>query len=120
MNVQQAFRYELAPTRRQGNLLTRAAGTARYAYNWGLDVCRALLGKHQKISSAEELHKMWNVYKRENAPWSAEVSTCAPQEALRDLRRAFDNFFASRQGKRAGPKIASLAFARRGGTTGFV
>jgi len=112
--VQQAFRYELAPTNKQRSLLVRSAGTARFAYNWGLDVCRAYLGKHLLIPSAMELHRMWNAYKREHAPWAYEVSKCAGQEALRDLRTAFDNFFASRGGKRAGPKMGFPRYRKRG------
>ena len=34
MTVNQAFRYELEPTVRQRRLLAKAAGTARYAFNW--------------------------------------------------------------------------------------
>lgn len=33
-----------------------------------------------------------NVYKRDNFPWCHEVLRCAPQEAMRDLERAFRNF----------------------------
>ena len=114
MTVQQAFRYELAPTRRQANLLARAAGTARFAFNWALNLARALIGKGLPVPSAAELHRAWNVYKRENAPWWDEVSKCAPQEALRDLHRAFENFFASRQGKRAGPRVGFPRFRKKG------
>lgn len=114
MTVQQAFRYELAPTKRQANALARAAGTARYAFNWGLSMARGLLGKGFGVPSAPELHRLWNVYKRENAPWWDEVSKCAPQEALRDVRRAFENFFASRQGKRAGPRVGFPRFRKKG------
>lgn len=57
---------------------------------------------------------MWNAYKREHAPWAYEVSKCAGQEALRDLRQAFDNFFASRSGKRAGPKVGFPRYRKKG------
>jgi len=114
MTVNQAFRYELAPTRRQENLLARAAGTARFAFNWGLNLARGLLGKGLRVPSAPELHRMWNAYKRENAPWWSEVSKCAPQEALRDLRQAFENFFASRQGERKGPEVGFPRYRKKG------
>lgn len=114
MIVKQAFRYELAPTVMQRALLARSAGTARFAYNWGLDVCRAYLGKHLLLPSAMELHRMWNAYKQEHAPWAYEVSKCTGQEALRDLRTAFDNFFASRSGKRQGPKMGFPRYRKKG------
>ena len=65
MTVKQAFRYELDPTSRQANLLARAARTARYAFNWGLNLARGLLGKELLVPSAPELHRLWNVFKRE-------------------------------------------------------
>ena len=114
MTVKQAFRYELDPTSRQANLLARAAGTARYAFNWGLNLARGLLGKKLPVPSAPEFHRLWNVFKRENAPWWSEVSKCAPQEALRDLRRAFENFFSSREGKRKGPKVGFPRYRKKG------
>ncbi|MCL6597091.1 MAG: transposase, partial [Firmicutes bacterium] len=114
MILRQAFRYELAPTPRQATALARSAGTARFAYNWGLDICRALLGKHLPIPSAMELHRMWNAYKREHAPWAYEVSKCTGQEALRDVRAAFDHFFASRKGKQAGPKMGFPCYRKKG------
>ncbi|MBU3934170.1 MAG: helix-turn-helix domain-containing protein, partial [Candidatus Omnitrophica bacterium] len=36
MLVQQAYRYELKPNNKQRTLLAKHAGTARFAYNWGL------------------------------------------------------------------------------------
>ena len=102
-----------------GEPVARAAGTARYAYNWGLSRIRGLLGKSLPVPSAPELHRMWNAYKRENAPWWVEVSKAAPQEALRDLRRAFDNFFASKQGKRKGAKVRFPHYHKKGRNDAF-
>ena len=57
---------------------------------------------------------MWNRFKREGAPWWVGVSKCCAQEALRDLRRAFKSFFASRQGRRKGPKVGLPGYRKRG------
>src|SRR5258708_27987130 len=43
------------------------------------------------------LHRELNTLKKTEVPWMYEVSKCAPQEALRNLDRAFDGFF--RRGK---------------------
>ena len=51
----QAFRYELAPTKRQASALGRAAGTARFACHWGLSVARDLFGKGLAVPSAPNL-----------------------------------------------------------------
>src|SRR5258708_12169291 len=39
------------------------------------------------------LHRELNTLKKTEVPWMYEVSKCAPQEALRNLDRAFDGFF---------------------------
>jgi len=50
----------------------------------------------KQIPSAVDLHKDWNKWKRENAPWWVEVSKCAPQEAferaVRNWRKGRANF----------------------------
>jgi putative transposase len=46
-----------------------------------------------KSPTAIDLHRQLNSLKKTDYPWFYEVSKCAPQEALRDLDRAFQNFF---------------------------
>ena len=43
-----------------------------------------------------EQHRLLNRLKKTDFPWMYEVSKCAPQEALRDLDKAFKNFFEGR------------------------
>jgi putative transposase len=45
-----------------------------------------------RFTTAMEQHKVLNRLKQTDFPWMYEVSKCAPQEALRDLQRAFNNF----------------------------
>jgi putative transposase len=92
MWVNQAFRFELSPNAAQRQALARHIGAARFAYNWGLEMALKALEEGRRLPSAPELHKAWNVWKRENAPWWTEVSKCAPQEAFRDLERALKNW----------------------------
>jgi putative transposase len=87
MWVNQAFRFELEPNAAQRQAILQHIGAARFAYNWGLEIVKKALEKKEKIPSAPELHKMWNIWKKDNAPWWKEVSKCAPQEAFRDLER---------------------------------
>jgi putative transposase len=68
-------------------------GAARFAYNWGLARKAASYELTGKSPSAIDLHRELNVLKKTDFPWLYEVSKCAPQEALRDLDRAFSNFF---------------------------
>jgi putative transposase len=96
MWVNQAFRFELSPNAAQRRALAQHIGAARFAYNWGLEMALKAREEGRKLPSAPELHKAWNAWKRENAPWWTEVSKCAPQEAFRDLEKALKNWKAKR------------------------
>ncbi|OZH55162.1 transposase, partial [Hydrocoleum sp. CS-953] len=76
----------------QKTILAKHAGVARHAYNWGLTTSIKEYQLTKKRPSAITLHKrLVDEVKSEN-PWYYEVSKCAPQQALRDLDRAFKNF----------------------------
>jgi putative transposase len=93
MKINCAYRYELKPNIGQKILLAKHAGAARFAYNWGLALRIELYEKAKKSTNAIEQHKLLNHLKGTDFPWMYEVSKCAPQEALRDLDKAFKNFF---------------------------
>jgi len=57
--VNQAFRYELDPNTTAREALARHAGTARFAYNWGLDLCRACLEAEERLPGGMTLHRLW-------------------------------------------------------------
>lgn len=100
MTVNQAYRYEMSPNNRQAGLLLQHAGTARFAYNWGLAQRKALFQQHNgkdKFTNAIAQHRRLNALKKSEFPWMYETSKCAPQEALRDLDRAFANFWRRRK-----------------------
>jgi len=98
VKAHQAFRFELDPNASQRRALARHVGAARFAYNWGLEQCLKALEAGARIPSAVELHRAWNRWKRAHAPWWVEVSKCAPQEAFRDLERAFRSWRERRAG----------------------
>jgi putative transposase len=104
MLVHQAFRFELAPTAAQRAALINHAGAARWAWNWGLAVRRKTWQRRRQTLNAMDLHLLLNRLKRTTRyGWLYEVSKCAPQEALRDLDRAYANWWRSRkQGRRGG------------------
>ena len=91
MTLNQAFRYELEPTVRQQRLPARAAGTARYAFHWGLALCKRLLDAGKPVPHAPEPHRQWNAEKPPRS-WVYGVSGFCGQEALRDLDRACAHF----------------------------
>ena len=87
-----SFKIRLEPNNRQTTAFLKHCGTARHAYNVGLSYCNDLYSSGEKVPSAITLHK-WLVatIKKEN-PWYYEVSKCSPQEALRNLEKAFKSF----------------------------
>jgi putative transposase len=93
MIVLRAYKTELDLNNEQRRALGRHVGAARYAYNWGLARKIEAHEAGQRLPSAIDLHRELNELKKGELGWMYEVSKCAPQEALRDLDKAFDNFF---------------------------
>ncbi|WP_229429904.1 transposase [Massilia sp. ZL223] len=96
-----AHRIRLDPNNVQATYLSRAAGVARFAYNWALDewgkqyaACKADPSLPKPSEGA--LRRQLNAIKREQFPWMLEVTKNAPQMAIMQLGRAFDNFFNKR------------------------
>lgn len=112
MIVHQAFRYELAPTAAQRHALIAHAGAARWAWNWGLAVRTKAWRRRRESLNAVALHRLLNRLKRTpRFGWLYEVSKCAPQEALRDLDRAFVSYW---QGRKLGRPVGFPRFKKRG------
>jgi len=119
MKVNQAFRYELKPNVEQRILLAKHAGTARFAYNWGLAERIKLFETKEgkdRFTSAQAQHKILNSLKATLFPWMYEVSKCSPQEALRDLERACKNFWS---GRKTGRNVGFPKFKKKGDRESF-
>ncbi|WP_242529337.1 transposase [Methylacidimicrobium sp. B4] len=96
-----AHKIALDPNNAQATHLARAAGTARFAYNWALAEWKGQYeaGKADKRlpkPSQYSLRRQLNAIKRERFPWMLEVTKCAPQMAIIQLGKAFQNFLAGR------------------------
>ena len=84
----------LAPNNRQATHFARAAGTARFAYNWALAEWKRQSEAGVKPSEGD-LRRQLNAVKRSEFPWMLDVSKCAVQNAVKNLGIAFSNFFAA-------------------------
>ncbi|AHK79229.1 transposase [Ectothiorhodospira haloalkaliphila] len=96
-----AHRIALAPNNRQATYFARAAGTARFAYNWALAEWQCQYAAWKQDNSLPKpsqaaLRRHLNAVKREQFPWMLEVTKTAPQMAIIQLGEAFKNFFAGR------------------------
>lgn len=101
MIILKAYKTELDLNNKQRNSCARHAGAARFAYNWGLDRKIQAYKAGKRTPSAIDLHRQLNLLKKGELAWMYEVSKCAPQEALRDLDKAYANFFRRVKNKKA-------------------
>lgn len=113
MRVTRAYKTELDLNDRQVTACKRHAGAARYAYNWGLQRKQEDYRTTGKCPSAIDLHRELNALKQTSVPWMYEVSKCAPQEALRNLDRAFDSFFCRCTLKQEGKWRGKVGYPQR-------
>jgi putative transposase len=87
----------LNPNNRQAGLMAKSAGVARFAYNWALAEWKRQYeagGKPSEVS----LRKHFNALKKSDFPWCYEVTKNAPQQAIKNVGKAFERFF-KKQGK---------------------
>ncbi len=85
-----AHKIRLNPTADQHAYFMKAAGTARYAYNYALAHWRKAEGKKP---TALELKKQFNANK---PAWAYEVTKCAAEGAFTDFGTALTNFYEKR------------------------
>jgi putative transposase len=111
--IQRAYKTELDLNNGQVTACKKHAGAARWAYNWGLSRKQEAYRATGTSPSAIDLHRELNALKQTDLPWMYEVSTCAPQEALRNLDNAFAHFFRRAKLKQAGKLRGRLGYPRR-------
>jgi putative transposase len=98
VTIARGFRYRLEPLPEQEALFRQFAGVCRLIYNLGLEQ-RATWGRKHRVgyvAQAADLTKL-----RAEIDWVRVVYVSCQQQALRDLDRAFQNFFS---GQAAFPK----------------
>jgi len=88
-----AHKIALVPNNVQRTHFAKAAGVARFAYNWALAEWNRRYDAGEKNISEAELRRALNAKKRTEFPWMLEVTKCAPQQAIKDLGVAFGRFF---------------------------
>jgi putative transposase len=112
MKVVHGYKTELDLNNEQRTACLKHAGVARFAYNCGLARSQEVYRTTGKRPTAIELHRELNKLKQTDYPWMYEVSKCAPQEALRDLEKAYKNFFRRVELKKQGKWKGKLGFPK--------
>lgn len=93
------IKVRLYPTKEQEILMWKSAGVARFTYNWGLAYLNSYYKENKKSLLIGELRKIFTELRNsEEYPWIREVSSEIPQQALKDLGDAFEEFFEGEHG----------------------
>ncbi len=105
------YQYRFYPTDQQRKDLARLFGCVRVVWNDALALCK----QSEKLPSNGDLQKICitQAKKTNERAWLGEVSNIPLQQSIADLGVAFQNFFASRKGKRKGAKINPPRFKKK-------
>lgn len=124
MKVLKAHKIRLNPTPEQEQYFWRAAGVARFAFNWGLAEYNRILDHNREVKESgqgEKLPVSGRLLKKEfnkvKPDWVSEVTTWAYQGAFDDLQAAFKRFWDIQSGKT--PKPSNPTKPRKDGRPHF-
>ena len=97
MLIHKGYRYRIYPAKTQIVLLTRFFGCCRFVYNFFLDLRKnTYLLEKQNISQYECMR--YATVLKDEYPWLADCDSMAIQESIKDMNKAFVNFFEKRAG----------------------
>ena len=93
----QAFKFELKPNGEQQRNMRRFAGSCRFVFNKALAMQKANHEAGNKFIGFVPMAKLLTVWRHDaETNWLAEAPMHPLQHALKDLERAYQNFFAKR------------------------
>ena len=90
--MEKAYKFRFYPTKSQIKKLNDTFGCARYVYNHFLDLKQKLYSTEKKSMSYSECSKELTVLKKEKE-WLKDVDKFSLQNSLKDLDKAYKNFF---------------------------
>lgn len=112
VEVMRALKFTLIPTKDQEQHLRNASGAARWAYNYALEMKDNYYKEYGKNLKEGDIRKtITALKKKEEYKWLYEVSAQIPKQAVRDLDRAFQNFF---NGNARHPRFKAKGKCREG------
>lgn len=93
----QAFKYELQPNGEQIRAMRRFAGSCRFVFNKALAIQKTLYDGGEKKLGYAGLCKELTAWKSQpETLWLSETHSQVLQQSLKDLERAYKNFFDKR------------------------
>lgn len=88
--INRAHKIRLYPTKDQTIQLSKTVGVARYAYNWGIDICDAAYKTGEKHPNGYSLSRRWTI---ERPAWANEVAASCIYKSFLNLDGAYKAFF---------------------------
>jgi putative transposase len=108
------YRYRAYPRKRQEQLIAALFGCVRVVYNDALAYSEEQYRQTKKKPSSKELSaRLTHLKQTPEKAWLKDVSAVPLQQSLRDLGRAYTNFFTSVTGKRKGGRVGAPRFRKR-------
>lgn len=93
------FKFRIYPNKTQQQIINRTLGCARFVYNHFLTIRRdEWKANHNSLTYVKTSKLLTDLKKRDDTSWLKEVDCMALQNSLRDLDRAYENFFKKRTG----------------------
>jgi putative transposase len=97
MKQKRAYKYRFYPGDEQKRILAQTFGCCRYVYNWALRQRTDAYYQHgERLYYDGTAGRLVTLKKQEETAWLHDVSSVPLQQALRNLDRAFRNFFDGR------------------------
>ena len=97
ITVKRGLKYRIYPNKEQKILINKTLGCGRFVYNHFLRVrMDEWKFNHKSIGYNDTASMLKDLKKYPEYSWLKEVDSTALQQSLRDLQKAYDNFFAKR------------------------
>ena len=118
MIFNRGYKFQLKPNESELLLCLQFAGGARWIFNWGLEQRKKVYEATGKtLSYFEQNNELTLLKKMEETVWLQTIHSQVLQQSLKDLNRAFENFFRRLKN---GEKPGFPKFKKKGLRIGFV
>ena len=93
--MEKAYKFRFYPTKTQIKILNSTFGCVRYVYNHFLGLKQKLYSTEKKSMSYNQCSKELTVLKKDKE-WLKDVDKFSLQNSLKDLDKAYKNFFSGK------------------------
>ncbi len=97
MHINRTYKYRIYPNKEQKKLLAKTFGSARFVYNYFLNMrIQEYRMEYKSVSYSCGSEELTKLKQDEDFSWLNEVDSTALQSAIKNLDTAYKNFFSKR------------------------